>query len=229
LKHPLDTERAAAILTAELIRKKGLGYLSDLQESGSPSSNDRNRTIARLLGLLVPYGWCYQEQLNYCRLFELGFGGTIDGARRQVSPSRVSSNQEALNANFRASAGGTGIRKLLRHQVLAGMLLPALGRVTLRAATAQVSADQAAIACALERYRLTNGQYPETLDALVPQFISELPHDVIGGAPYMYRRTDNGSFLLWSVGWNEKDDGGVPGKTLFDEKDGDWVWTYPEK
>jgi hypothetical protein len=44
-----------------------------------------------------------------------------------------------------------------------------------------------------------------------------------------YRRTDNGSFVLWSVGWNEKDDGGVPGKTLFDEKQGDWVWTYPQK
>ena len=35
------------------------------------------------------------------------------------------------------------------------------------------------------------------------------------------------SYLLYSVGWNEKDDGGTPGKTLFDEKEGDWVWRYP--
>ena len=33
----------------------------------------------------------------------------------------------------------------------------------------------------------------------------------------------DGQFILYSVGWNEKDDGGVPGKTLFDEKEGDWV------
>jgi hypothetical protein len=26
---------------------------------------------------------------------------------------------------------------------------------------------------------------------------------------------------LWYVGWNEKDDGGVPGKT---SAEGDWVW-----
>jgi hypothetical protein len=25
----------------------------------------------------------------------------------------------------------------------------------------------------------------------------------------------------------KKDDGGVPSKTLFDEKEGDWVWQYP--
>jgi hypothetical protein len=84
--------------------------------------------------------------------------------------------------------------------------------------------DQAALACALERYRLANRQFPDTLDALVPRFISQLPHDVINGEPYKYRRTDDGQFILYSIGWNEKDDGGVPGKTLFDEKEGDWVW-----
>ena len=38
---------------------------------------------------------------------------------------------------------------------------------------------------------------------------------------------DEGRFVLYSVGWNEKDDGGVPGKTRFDESEGDWVWEYP--
>ena len=47
---------------------------------------------------------------------------------------------------------------------------------------------------------------------------------MIGGEAYRYRRATDGSFLLYSIGWNEKDDGGKPGKTLFDEKDGDWVW-----
>lgn len=63
----------------------------------------------------------------------------------------------------------------------------------------------------------------------MPKFIAQLPNNVIGGEPYKYRRTADGRFVLWSVGWNEKDDGGVPGPTLFDKKQGDWVWTYPEK
>lgn len=64
----------------------------------------------------------------------------------------------------------------------------------------------------------------------MPRFISSLPHDVITGEPYKYRRTDDGQFVLYSVGWNEKDDGGVPGTTYFsNETHGDWVWRYPSK
>jgi hypothetical protein len=65
------------------------------------------------------------------------------------------------------------------------------------------------------------------VEALTPPFISHLPNDVIGGQPYKYHRTEDGQFVLYSVGWNEKDDDGVPGKTLFDDTEGDWVWDYP--
>ena len=109
------------------------------------------------------------------------------------------------------------------------MLLPALGKASLKAAMAQTAADQAALACVLERYRLASGQFPETLEALAPRFLSPLPHDLLTGRPYQYRRAEDGQFVLYSVGWNEKDDGGTPGKTLFDEQQGDWVWRYPAK
>lgn len=71
------------------------------------------------------------------------------------------------------------------------------------------------------------------LDALMRQFITRLPHDVINGQPLKYRRTDNGSFLLYSVGWNEKDDGGSvvlskDGKKI-NWEEGDWVWRSPAK
>jgi len=81
-------------------------------------------------------------------------------------------------------------------------------------------------AVALERYRLANGHFPGALEALVPQFISPLPNDVLTGEPYKYRLTDDSRFVLYSVGWDEKDDGGVPGKTVSDDRQGDWVWRY---
>jgi hypothetical protein len=81
--------------------------------------------------------------------------------------------------------------------------------------------NQARLACSLERYRLAQRQYPETLDALLPQFIEQLPHDLIGGQPLIYRRTSAGGYLLYSVGWNEKDDGGLSGNSV---EEGDWVW-----
>ena len=43
---------------------------------------------------------------------------------------------------------------------------------------------------------------------LLPRFIAPLPHDVITTRPAHYQRTDDGQFVLYSVGWNQTDDGG---------------------
>jgi hypothetical protein len=63
---------------------------------------------------------------------------------------------------------------------------------------------------------------------LAPEFISKLPTDVIGGAPYKYRRTENEQFVLYSVGWNEIDDGGQNAMSgnAKDQFKSDWVWQY---
>jgi hypothetical protein len=110
--------------------------------------------------------------------------------------------------------------------------IPNFTKAILTTARNQSLVDQGQIACALERYHVAHGDYPETLDALVPQFIEKLPHDIIGGEPLHYRRTVDGKFLLYSVGWNETDDGGVAGKDKSgndDRANGDWVWQYPSK
>ena len=95
---------------------------------------------------------------------------------------------------------------------------PNFTRATQTLAHNQALVNEGQIACALERYRLAHREYPETLDALVPQFIEKLPHDIIGGQPLHYRRmadqpsqssgSASGKFLLYSIGWNETDDGG---------------------
>ena len=82
----------------------------------------------------------------------------------------------------------------------------------------------------MQRYRLAQDEYPETLDVLSPKFIETVPHDVIGGQPLKYHRTADGKFSLYSVGWNGTEDGGVvvfrtPTKLTIDYDKGDWVWT----
>jgi hypothetical protein len=88
----------------------------------------------------------------------------------------------------------------------------------------------ARVAIALERYRLVQGNYPESLEALQPRYIELLPHDAIGGLPLKYHRTDNGQFVLYSIGWNGMDDVGEVdvgsySNNSIDLKKGDWVWT----
>lgn len=107
------------------------------------------------------------------------------------------------------------------YSFLVAMGLPNFVKAVQTTARNQTLANEAYIACGLERYRLAHRQYPETLEALVPQFAEKLPHDLIGGQPLKYHRTADGQFVLYSIGWNEQDDGGVPGKTI---GEGDWVW-----
>jgi hypothetical protein len=109
----------------------------------------------------------------------------------------------------------------------AWMLFPAIQKSLERCAAGQASVDLATVACALERYRLAHGEYPETLEALVPQFASKIPPDVIAGTPLKYHRTGNGQFVLYSVGWNGTDDGGavvLKKSGSVDLEQGDWVW-----
>ncbi len=225
MNRPLSSERAAGILTVDLIKKKGLGLLVTIAGPGSPTPSDRQ--IANLGGLLIPCGWYYLEKANYCRLYQMQLGGAFDPNTRRVSPSRIASNAHDFEGEIADGRLGKGFGTFIHHCYIASLLLPSLGKVPLKAAMAQTAADQALLACALERYRLANGQFPEKLEALVPRFMPQLPHDVLTGEPYKYRRSEETGFVLFSIGWDEQDGGGVPGRTLWDEKQGDWVWQYP--
>jgi hypothetical protein len=98
----------------------------------------------------------------------------------------------------------------------------------LNAALAQTGVDQTIIACALERHRLEKGALPENLTALALYLPGPLPLDVITGKPMQYKVTGDGQFTLYSVGWNEKDDGGKlvlnQQKNATDPTQGDWLW-----
>ncbi|MCX6926768.1 MAG: hypothetical protein NT154_26720 [Verrucomicrobia bacterium] len=229
MKTALASEQAAGISTIELVRNKGLWYINEIG-SPDPAPSSRESILATVLGaVLVPKGWYYQEELNYSRGFHIQLATGLDATNNWVSPGQVKANARAFEQMIFGESSKLGkLGAFLNHRVMASMLLPALGRVIQKSAAAQTVVNQAAIACALERYRLANGQFPESLEALAPQFISALPKDALTGQSYKYRRKDDGRFVLYSIGWDEKDDGGISGKTMFDEKQGDWVWEYPE-
>ncbi|MGA2801688.1 MAG: hypothetical protein ABSE97_04875 [Verrucomicrobiota bacterium] len=178
---------------------------------------------ARILCHLIPSGWFYQNQLHCARMMlEQGLP-VADTERRIVSPAAIRRAGAAAEAD---------IEHHNPYNILERMLMPAFGAATGRFANGQNAVDMARVAIALERYRLAHGEYPESLDALTPQFIAKLPHDIINGQPLHYRRTSDGQFVLYSVGWNETDDDGEVGLNengSVDRDKGDWVWQYPAK
>jgi hypothetical protein len=66
----------------------------------------------------------------------------------------------------------------------------------------------ASTAAATERYRLAHAQWPESLDALVPAYLERVPTDPYSKRPLRYRLTDDGGCVIYSIGPNQRDDGG---------------------
>ena len=173
-----------------------------------PSAGMVKRTA---LARLYPSGWGFR---NLAARVNLDFGrlACLDPANEIMFADRVEA------ASHRAAAlehGAFGFADRLTQVNFE--------RACQYTAHNQTEIVEALTACALEQFRLVHGDYPETLDALVPRFLDAIPNDVIGGRPLHYRRVTGGAFVLYSVGWNGRDDGGVRGQPL-PATDGDWVW-----
>jgi hypothetical protein len=165
---------------------------------------------------IAPHGWLYQNAVVRATAHPQIYG-TFDLTNHLVQPDVVDARMRE-ELQLRQHIGP--------YDFLAYRLVPNFSRAIQSAARTQTFVNEALVACALERYRLARSQYPETLDALVPQFADKLPHNLIGGQPLKYRR-DGDDFVLYSVGWNGTDEGGIPGPkgdTQVDMIQNDWVW-----
>jgi hypothetical protein len=161
----------------------------------------------------TPSGWLRQNLLRIDRFYVEHMLPAIDGPNRRLDV-KAFEQMEPL------------VEKRHPYNLLALMLLPAVQATPRRAGLTQTGVDQLQLACALERYRLARGELPRRLEDLVPDFIAQIPCDVVDGQPLRYRATGADKFILWSVGWNQTDDDGqvvLDGNKLKDDQ-GDWVW-----
>jgi len=94
--------------------------------------------------------------------------------------------------------------------LISAILLPEVSTARLRFAANETQDALLTLDLALRAYKGENGQYPATLEALVPRYLPELPVDPFArsGSP-RYRVTPDG-FLLYSIGPDGKDDNGEP-------------------
>ncbi|MDB6038904.1 MAG: hypothetical protein JWM99_2745 [Verrucomicrobiales bacterium] len=163
-----------------------------------------------------PSGWLADDRIYYHRLCEKVERG-LDVQAGHIQPGLIN------------HAGHGGALSFPIH-ALANVLIEGPTDILVDAAFAQTMINQTILACDLEHHQLRHHQLPERLDELG----GKPERDVITGEPLKYRRLDESRFTLYSVGWNEVDDGGViatngAAKTA-DPTHGDWVWpAYPRK
>ena len=112
---------------------------------------------------------------------------------------------------LRGLLGGLDQRKELGRAVggiLIATFLPSTGQARLVEDRQSMTFDITRVAIALAGYKAEHGEYPDTLDALAPKYIPEVPLDRYTDKPLVYKKTDDG-YLLYALGPNLKDDGGT--------------------
>ena len=222
VEHALAWEMAATAGTLETISTTELKQLFQVRETistGPRKTNVRESLVKTLKFTMVPRGWIYQNMVSSAKLVYQETAG-FDSPENTILPEKFKDISRELDAIP------------LHDKFIAAVTVPNITKAWQTTAYDQAMVNEAQIVCALERYHLAHGEYPETLDRLVPQFIEAIPQDVIGGQPLHYRRTNDGKFLLYSVGWNETDDGGQSSQQntvsrqngAIDYAIGDWVW-----
>jgi len=136
--------------------------------------------------------------------------------------AELNSNHTVLNTAF--SSPMSKYRYLLSAITIPNFVKA--GQVTVRN---EIQRRMTVTAIALARYKLRSGEYPLNLDAMVPQFLSAVPIDLMSTKPLCYRRNSDGTFILYSVGEDGRDDGGDPTSNtaankfdLWSGRDGVW-------
>jgi hypothetical protein len=165
-----------------------------------------------------PRGWLYQTMVGFRRYYDGGILACYDVAHHRLDLAavvKVAKTESDITASWSP------------YNYLLKTLAPAHQSLMV-VAEAQTGIDLARVACALERVRLATGHYPEKLDALVPAYTAALPPDIITGQPLIYKCDPGGDkFVLYSLGWNNQDDGGWVTPKLSDRwTEGDWTWSY---
>ncbi len=214
---------AATIRGERAFDLHGIDYLEhhrDLAEMEAimTSPGDKPTLNARLAYDVLPRGWFDFNKATVARYMQDYLVAAVDPGAHRVLVDR-----------FEAGARAREEWSLKYATLLAQIGLPVFDNIGRRAARLQTGLDEAATACALERFFLDHQMYPARLDELVPGYLGRVVTDVIDGAPLRYRPTPDGRYQLYSLGWNGRDDGGtVAWDTPRHLKDtaGDWVWQY---
>jgi hypothetical protein len=162
-----------------------------------------------------PEGWKLAEAADYANFFRDELEPCVDPVAGTLLRSRFRRAEYAL----RQRGYRTHLRVIRHDDGLLHLNFAYLARH-------QAMANEALLWCAIERFRLKHGRAPDRLDELVPAYLDKLPCDPVIGKPLHYVRRENDGYLIYSVGWNEKDDGGVVRGSW---ENGDWVWSSNPK
>jgi len=134
---------------------------------------------------------------------QLNQAQSISFMSRLVEVAKAAENQLARVEQLDAEARG-----ISRLYLMTRLIMPSLQRTFVHWLRRTAELRCARVALAVERYRLAHGGWPESLEALLPEYLDAVPPDPFDGRPLRYRATEERA-VVYSVGENLGDDGGL--------------------
>jgi hypothetical protein len=186
------------------------------------------------------FAWADQEKLQYLRAEERDAEAVrqaVSGGSWRGLEAELAANQKAYRA---PECAWRFYRRLPLHEIPTPDWKPlkpgeypygSFSRAWFTALRLLTLNEMAITAVAIKRYELQHGKPPSALTDLCPAPLSQVPRDFMDGEPLRYRPRPDGTYNLYSIGANLRDDGGavtVPttkGERAASPWDGaDWVW-----
>jgi hypothetical protein len=174
----------------------------------SRAINGENSRIREFVAALFPRGWIRRNELYIVGAMDQT-ASVVDIKAHRFHPKRAKQVSDRLARD---------VSEFSVDRMIAGMVVPNVGRALETTAKNQTMLRSAAIVCALQRYKSARGAYPEKIADLAPEYIQTIPRDIVDAQPVRYIKNADDSYLLYSIGPNERDDHGDLKK--------DWVWTF---
>ena len=188
------------------------------------------------VGVVWRLAWLDQDELYYFQnMQEVIDRVRVIAAERSVATAREREDGPAkpvaAASRYTGQHRGKPSAALDRMRYCASLvLLPKLEPLVAMACELETLRSMIVAAVALKRHELRHGGLPADLAALVPEFLTAVPVDYQDGKPMRYRARADGTYLLYSVGDDGQDDGGVAEAAVSSGEPPsltggrDWVW-----
>jgi hypothetical protein len=200
-----ESERATGEDLFEVARKEGFGGVFQAVEGGTATGWQRFMRIlvaakVRALNTLPPDEAYYLSVMNRF----------VEDAARVPSLTRAELQSFEKNAETSPTVPDSPFYYAdpRSSRPLSWLLLQSVNPLLNMAKEDVARRDVAECGIAAELYRLDHGAYPKSLEALAPKYLATLPNDTFSGQPLLLKSLPDG-VLIYSVGPNGKDDGGV--------------------
>ena len=214
------TDTVASVLPAVTTR-------AQLDSFTPPDPRALSRAFARTLRGEEAFGLAMFADLGsgqgqYARKLRIGVGGALWFAwlrddvgiyREYMQRQRDIAQQPYYQTADARKQIEEELRPDKRRGVMISIVVPSELRAIASLARAQALRASVAVACSATRYRLDHGEYPATSNLLVPGYLDAMPVDPFDGQAMRMKKLPDGTLVIYSVGTDGKDDGGVVDST----------------